>query len=193
MKTFATGLMILLASLAANAQDADFVIEGEEGKVIVLSVDAFADPEWSKLSVSKTSGDGDDYEISNFVDGKISFLFNSANEYMFDFWEDLYGCRLNTTVRFIIQKDITLYVPNIFTPDGDGINDQFHIKYDVRPSSFNIVIYNREGKKMFSSGNPDFRWDGSKCTPGVYSYVINYKSLGRQKNMSGYITLADRR
>lgn len=193
MKAFLIGMMVFVACLTAKAQDADFVIEGEEGKAIALSVEGFADHERSRLSVSKTSGDADDYEISDFVDGRISFLFHSANEYMFDFWEDLDGCRLNTKVRFIIQKDITLYVPNIFTPDGDGINDQFHIKYDISPKSFSIVIYNREGKKMFSSGNPDFRWDGSRCTPGVYSYVINYESLGRQKNMSGYITLVDRR
>lgn len=174
------------------AQDVDYEIEGDKGKEIVLSVSGFADEGKSQLSVMKTYGD-DDFSVSDFEDGKISFLFNSPNEYVFDFWETLGECKQNTTVRFKILKDIELYIPNIFTPDGDGINDQFHIKYDLCPDEFNIVIFNREGRKMFTSGNPDFSWDGSRCTPGVYSYRISYSYRGRQKNLSGFITLADRR
>ncbi len=186
-------LTLALLSLASYAQDADYVIEGEQGKKIVLNVSGFADEENSRLSVSKVDGDFNDFAVSDFADGKISFVFNTASQYVFDFWEELGECRRNTTVRFEILKDVILYVPNIFTPDGDGVNDQFHIKYDFRPSDFDIVIYNREGKKMYSSSDPDFRWDGSKCSAGVYSYIIKYQSLGRPKTMSGYITLADRR
>ncbi|MBO7438113.1 MAG: gliding motility-associated C-terminal domain-containing protein [Bacteroidales bacterium] len=184
--------LMLAMPLTIWAQDVDYEIEGDKGKEIVLSVSGFADEGKSQLSVMKTYGD-DDFSVSDFEDGKISFLFNSPNEYVFDFWETLGECKQNTTVRFKILKDIELYIPNIFTPDGDGINDQFHIKYDSRPDEFNIVIFNREGRKMFTSGNPDFHWDGSRCTPGVYSYRISYSYRGRQKNLSGFITLADRR
>lgn len=193
MKTFFICLMMTFVLLTARAQDADYEIEGEQGREIVLSVSGLRDEGKSKLSVSMVDGGSDDYEVSNFEDGRISFVFNTANEYLFDFWEDYNGCQLNTTVRFVILKDIELYVPNIFTPDGDGINDQFHIQYDRRPEAFDIAIYNREGKKMYTSANPDFRWDGSRCTPGVYSYIIKYDSLGRPKTMSGYITLVDHR
>ncbi|MBP5682742.1 MAG: gliding motility-associated C-terminal domain-containing protein [Bacteroidales bacterium] len=184
--------LMLAMPLTIWAQDVDYEIEGDKGKEIVLSVSGFADEGKSQLSVMKTYGD-DDFSVSDFEDGKISFLFNSPNEYVFDFWETLGECKQNTTVRFKILKDIELYIPNIFTPDGDGINDQFHIKYDLCPDEFNIVIFNREGRKMFTSGNPDFSWDGSRCTPGVYSYRISYSYRGRQKNLSGFITLADRR
>lgn len=193
MKTIATTLIMTLALLNAQAQDADYVIEGEQGKEIVLNVSGLLEDGNSRLSVSMTDGGSDDFRVSDFKDGKISFVFNTASEYLFDFKEEIGECSYNTKVRFEILKDIELYVPNIFTPDGDGVNDQFHIKYDRRPEWFDIVIYNREGRKMYSSTNPDFSWDGSHCTPGVYSYRLKYGSLGRQKTMSGYITLADRR
>ncbi|MBR4272940.1 MAG: gliding motility-associated C-terminal domain-containing protein [Bacteroidales bacterium] len=193
MKTIATTIIMTLALLSAQAQEADYVIEGEQGKEIVLNVSGLLEDGNSQLLVSMIDGNSDDFSVSDLEDGKISFLFNTADEYLFDFKEQLGECSFNTTVRFEILKDIELYIPNIFTPDGDGINDQFHIKYDRRPEVFDIVIYNREGKKMYTSSNPDFQWDGSKCTAGVYSYIIKYHSLGRPKSVSGYITLADRR
>ncbi len=182
-----------LALLNAQAQDADYVIEGEQGKEIVLNVSGLLEDGNSQLSVSMIDGDSDDFRVSDFKDGKISFVFNTATEYLFALKEQLGECSNSTSVRFEIRKDIELYVPNIFTPDGDGINDQFHIKYDRRPETFDIVIYNREGKKMYSSTNPDFKWDGAQCSAGVYSYVIKFRSLGRPQSLSGYITLADRR
>ena len=193
MKKLLTTLLTTLALLTAQAQEADYVIEGVQGKEIVLNVSGLLDDANTRLSVSMIEGNSDDFSVSDFNDGKISFVFNTANDYLFDFKEQLGECSYNTTVRFEILKDIELYVPNIFTPDGDGINDQFHIKYDRRPEAFDIVIYNREGKKMYSSTNPDFEWDGAQCTAGVYSYVIKFNSLGRPKSLSGYITLADRR
>ena len=193
MKKLLTTLITTLALLTAQAQEADYVIEGVQGKEIVLNVSGLLDDANTRLSVSMIEGNSDDFSVSDFNDGKISFVFNTANDYLFDFKEQLGECSYNTTVRFEILKDIELYVPNIFTPDGDGINDQFHIKYDLRPEAFDIVIYNREGKKMYSSTNPDFEWDGAQCTAGVYSYVIKFNSLGRPKSLSGYITLADRR
>jgi len=194
MKKIVTSLAVMaLALLSAQAQDADYVIKGEQGKEIILNVSGLMEDGNSQLLVSMKDGDSDDFSVSDFHDGKITFLFNTASEYLFDFKEQLGECSHNTTVRFEISKDIELYVPNIFTPDGDGINDKFHIQYDRRPDDFDIVIYNRAGKKMYSSTDPDFGWDGSQCTAGVYSYVIKFNSYGRPKSLSGYITLASRR
>lgn len=79
--------------------------------------------------------------------------------------------------------------PNIFTPNGDGLNDFFEIPgmpADVCTSSFqNISIFNRWGKEVWMSKEHNFKWDGKDVSEGVYFYVIDYGS-GKYK---GSITL----
>ncbi|MBO4371811.1 MAG: gliding motility-associated C-terminal domain-containing protein, partial [Bacteroidales bacterium] len=84
----------------------------------------------------------------------------------------------------------TFEIPNIFTPNGDGINDGFHIKYNNRPKGFLIRIFTRSGQNIFSSGNCDFVWDGDGQNPGTYFYIINYQDTMGVKTISGNITLA---
>ena len=86
------------------------------------------------------------------------------------------------TMEFRIKvPDLAAYVPpNIFTPNGDGLNDFFEIPglpADVCTGSFqNIKIYNRWGKEVFASNANNFRWDGKDVNDGVYFYVIDYRS-----------------
>lgn len=84
-------------------------------------------------------------------------------------------------------KEIELTIPNVFTPDGDGINDCFHINYDIRPHFLSIEIFNRNGQKVYSSKNPDFKWSGSECRPGTYFYTILYGDGKSAKKLSGFI------
>lgn len=71
----------------------------------------------------------------------------------------------------------TVEVPNVFTPNGDGINDRFVIK-TLSLESFKGTIYNRWGKKVYEWDSPDdLGWDGtinggSPASPGTYYYMI---------------------
>ncbi len=88
-----------------------------------------------------------------------------------------------------VKKELTvskpeLQVPNVFTPNGDGINDIFRV-YDVSITDFHIIIYDRYGEKVHEFRG-DIRnwqgWDGkinnsdSKAADGVYYYVISKAS-----------------
>jgi len=76
--------------------------------------------------------------------------------------------------------------PNVFTPNGDGINDVFSLAsldlpIDQRLPEDNcaiqfksIRIYNRWGKEVFTDYRREFSWDGGKNPAGVYYYVIEY-------------------
>lgn len=70
--------------------------------------------------------------------------------------------------------------PNIFTPNGDGLNDVFEIPSlpsDFCSSSFaNIIIYNRWGIEVFRSTDTNFKWTGKGMNDGVYFYVIDFKT-----------------
>ena len=75
------------------------------------------------------------------------------------------------------QDIVEMEIPNIFTPNGDGVNDNFYINYlDDYPERFVIEIYNRSGTTIFKSLDPDFRWDASGTTPGTYFYSIKCNS-----------------
>ncbi|MFK7756603.1 MAG: gliding motility-associated C-terminal domain-containing protein [Flavobacteriales bacterium] len=74
----------------------------------------------------------------------------------------------------------SIYVPNSFTPDNDGINDVFGIAYTGGFNSFQVEIFNRWGELIFFSTDPDFRWlgnmeNGDYYVPiGVYTVRIEY-------------------
>ncbi|WP_187264612.1 gliding motility-associated C-terminal domain-containing protein [Pontibacter beigongshangensis] len=86
--------------------------------------------------------------------------------------------------------DLEEFLPaNIFTPNGDGLNDYFGmptLPANVCTGSFqNITIFNRWGKEVYSSTEQGFRWDGKHVNAGVYYYVIDY----RTNKFKGAVTL----
>ena len=80
-------------------------------------------------------------------------------------------------------------IPNIFSPNGDGVHDKWEIKYlDTYPGG-TVEIFNRYGQMIFRSVGYGTPWDGTiGGTPvpiGTYYYIVNPKN-GR-KQMSGYV------
>jgi gliding motility-associated-like protein len=64
-----------------------------------------------------------------------------------------------------------LFIPNVFTPNADGKNDQFVILYNGR-EPYHLVIVNRWGKEMFSSNDRSNYWNGTDGENGVYFYRL---------------------
>ena len=94
----------------------------------------------------------------------------------------------------LVWGDCPFYIPNAFTPNGDGINDQFGILNGFSVSDFSLKIYNRYGQVIFSSSNISDRWDGSfkgKPMPrGAYAWQVIYKNgLGYTKWLKGTVLL----
>lgn len=83
------------------------------------------------------------------------------------------------TVR--INEISTLYIPNAFTPNGDGVNDVFKI-YGNEIEAFELLIFNRWGEQLFKSQSLDNSWDGKNAQTGVYSYkvTVQYKNNSRE-------------
>lgn len=109
---------------------------------------------------------------------------------------DSTGCRDSTAHQVSVTVPFFFYVPNSFTPDGDGNNDLFIPKGEgVEPESYSMLIYDRNGSLQFKSGDPDLGWDGNAangkpCTAGVYVYQIRFKTMnGEEKLYSGSVTL----
>ncbi len=82
-------------------------------------------------------------------------------------------------------------IPNAFSPNGDGVNDTWHIKFLDSYQQCTVSIYNRNGQNVYYANGYSIPWDGTyKGSPlpaGVYYYVINLQNI--TKPISGYITI----
>jgi gliding motility-associated-like protein len=100
--------------------------------------------------------------------------------------ENLNHCIDSTCVEIQIYDQPNLIAPNVFTPDGDGTNDEFYL-----PSSALITlscqIFDRWGNQVYEFTSPTDTWDGSNmknskpCTDGVYFYVYEAESSNGTK------------
>ena len=104
----------------------------------------------------------------------------------------VYGCKSEQCVEIVVKDESTLYVPNVFTPNGDGVNDVFYIPgYNL--VSFDLKIYNRWGSLLFETTDPKQGWDGSYkgvVVSGVYVFILNAKGNDNSVyKKTGHITL----
>jgi gliding motility-associated-like protein len=87
------------------------------------------------------------------------------------------GCR-DSSVLCVTIFGSDLYIPDVFTPNGDGVNDFFEVFGSRAGMRYvKMSIYDRWGEKVFESSDLDFRWDGKylgqALTPGVYVYTLD--------------------
>lgn len=99
------------------------------------------------------------------------------------------GCAVTDDVFIKVLK--APVIPNAFSPNGDGTNDIWEIKYLESYPGATIEVYDRGGRLVYNSFNYTKNWDGTingKPLPvGTYYYIINPKN-GR-KIMSGSVTI----
>ncbi len=73
-----------------------------------------------------------------------------------------------------------IWFPNVFTPNGDGLNDTYH-PVAVGIDKYQIIIFNRWGEKLFESSAIEPGWDGTfkgaLCPDGVYIFISTYKTI----------------
>ena len=107
----------------------------------------------------------------------------------------LFGCTSSFSVD--VKNDCYIDIPNVFSPNGDGLNDYFFPRTTLTSGliTFNMNIYNRWGELIFQSSSLDGRgWDGTfnnvPQPEGVYVYVIDgtFKD-GQKEHHQGNVTL----
>jgi gliding motility-associated-like protein len=80
-----------------------------------------------------------------------------------------------------------LEIPNVFTPNGDGLNETFVIgNLELYPNS-KMIIYNRWGRKVYSSDNYLNDWDGDGLSDGVYYFVLDVPA--KPEKVHGTVTI----
>jgi gliding motility-associated-like protein len=137
----------------------------------------------------------------NFGDGSTSISFNPSHTYLdtgtyvvnLTVTNTQTTCVSSASQNVIIEPHFRMFIPSSFTPNGDGLNDNFkvHIEYF---NSFEMNIYNRWGEIMFKCSDPEQLWNGKinnlDCQQGVYPYQINVITLnGETKKVTGTLTI----
>lgn len=105
------------------------------------------------------------------------------------------GCLDSSYGTLRIDYEFSIYIPNTFTPNGDGVND-FFSPAAKGITDFDMRILDRWGKEIYHSINLNQGWDGSykgngnMCQNDVYEYIITvYDFSGKQQRFIGRITL----
>jgi gliding motility-associated-like protein len=103
--------------------------------------------------------------------------------------------KCGTAVDSIIVTEglCKLIMPNSFTPNGDGVNDIFRIKYPFATKSFQFLIYNRYGEKIFETNDMRKGWDGTyksiKQQTGNFIWVIKIEDINSQIQFTNGVVL----
>lgn len=121
-----------------------------------------------------------------FGDGNSSSQLNPSYQYLLPgiyevqlFATSPEGCQDSTSQLVTVNNQINFYVPNAFSPDGNGHNDEFEIFPIGLVESYQINIFNRWGGVVYQSNNIDEHWNGyvngKLSQEGVYIYLIEYQ------------------
>jgi gliding motility-associated-like protein len=96
---------------------------------------------------------------------------------------DRNGCSRVLVARVPLDTDI--YVPNVFTPNGDGVNDVFFIR-NLPDSNSELIINNRWGGEVYSTRDYQNNWDGGEISDGVYYYRL---SIPDSQALTGWVEI----
>jgi gliding motility-associated-like protein len=109
---------------------------------------------------------------------------------------DTNGCTDQAQAYFVINETLVVNVPNSFTINNDGINDDFKPVFSNMEmlTEYYFSIYNRWGQIVFETNDPISPWDGKykglKVPIGSYNWQITYKDDNFiERTISGHVNL----
>lgn len=124
-----------------------------------------------------------------------SFLYTSAGNYNVTVTvTDNNGCTDSATVTIVVDEEITIDIPNVFTPNGDETNDLFLIN-TTGIDKMTVSIYDRWGVLIAVVEGVNAGWDGRavngmSAVDGTYYFVLDYVTYrGEAMNKTGFVTL----
>lgn len=93
-----------------------------------------------------------------------------------------------------VQRAEKIFAPNVFSPNGDGLNDLFQPTSNTSSFQWSIEVYNRWGQKVHDSKGLTIPWDGrteagQSCPEGSYYYILTYTSNCDSGRSQGHVTL----
>jgi gliding motility-associated-like protein len=163
----------------------------------------------TEVSFTNTSEHADEY-VWDFGDGSgltdeedpyhvFPFDQNEEQTYPVELVATNYlGCTDSITKYIHVRDLLIFYIPNTFTPDGNGYNDSFKPVFEsgYDPYDFHLTIFNRWGEIVFESYNAAAGWDGTYgdaglVDDGVYIWQVEFKEVytDKRQTYNGHVTV----
>ena len=102
------------------------------------------------------------------------------------------GCK-DSTYQIVTVDESPDFIPNVFTPNEDMVNDEFYPIISKITENYQMMIFNRWGELIFETTRQKDRWDGTyhnaEVPVGVYFYTIMYSYHSKLFKYNGSITL----
>ncbi|MCP9769128.1 PKD domain-containing protein [Lacihabitans sp. LS3-19] len=140
--------------------------------------------EFEKKTVGPITTGGNSFLFSwlTTLDAQISddsaYVFDIPAVYKLNV-ENNFECKADDKITVLEGCEPALFVPDVFTPNGDSLNDTFEV-IPAYITDFDFKVFNRWGEMVFNSKNPEIKWDGrykgKVFANQLYPYTINYKS-----------------
>lgn len=165
--------------------DGRYLSDAQQIKVHVREVSALNLPD--SLLLCEESGEEILLEVPRLLsylwlpdeDTNSKYLVKRTGNIVFE-GKDSYGCQTTHNLEVISGCDYYVHIPTAFTPNGDGLNDNFEIASEGI-SDFFIQIFDRWGSLIFESHDTHFKWNGIKeqtaLPDGLYFYLIRFNGL----------------
>lgn len=129
-----------------------------------------------------------------------SYRYMEPGTYPVQQWvENEFGCVDSMRKSVYIWPEVSIWIPNAFSPNGDGINDFFQVYGEGIDLDFKLQVFNRWGQLIFEGNRPDAQWNGSfegqRAMEGVYTYRVSFTDEVNEKEkiLTGSITLVRQR
>lgn len=122
----------------------------------------------------------------NTINWQLENLISTQKEQLFTLTEEgeyvLSISGLDSNNCFYSKKNLVdvkkIYIPNVFTPNGDGVNDSFKIR-NLLPNNADLEIFNRWGTKMYEEINYTNNWTANELPDGLYYYLLKFRKLDK--------------
>jgi gliding motility-associated-like protein len=128
-----------------------------------------------------------------YNDENLRYTFKKTGDYIAKLTaKSVGGCQTIDSIRVNVTESL-LEVPNAFSPNGDGLNDEFRVVFRSI-ASFNIAVYSRWGKVVYKGTDPSRGWDGringKEAAEGGYYYLIEAVGTdGTKYHRKGHVAL----
>nr|WP_121270619.1 gliding motility-associated C-terminal domain-containing protein [Pedobacter schmidteae] len=128
------------------------------------------------------------------ADGTVTFSptpgYTGADSFQYRV-KDAFGYYTNVATVSLNANFFEIRVPNLFTPNGDGINDTFEIRGLNQYQDNELAIFNRWGNEVFKQKGYQNTWTGEGLNEGTYYYILRAKRVGSNQYevFKGYVTL----
>ena len=180
-----SGLYWVKVAQASCIESDSILIKIEEKAVINLGNDTlFCEGESLQLTAPQIAGN---YQWQNgSTDAVISI--NQSGLYWLNIQTE--NCLISDSILIEMEtcEEETLckvYIPNVFSPNNDGMNDQFQLFSNCELTEFSLEVYDRWGNRLFSTTDISQSWDGrmnnEELQTGVYLVKTNYRTVEQKR------------